>query len=144
MAFSAKECAWSQTSIQMLGRKIEGLKGFEFNKEIEKELLYAAGQKPIDITEGNEKVDGSITVLKHEMDMLTDAAQTAGYDDLIKVPYTLILITCAFKLNPTSPIRIIEVSGVSFTKWSVGQQHNAKFTDVPLPFIAMGAQLRKG
>lgn len=142
--FSTKECAWAQTSLKLFGRTIEGLKGFEFDKEIEKELIYAAGDEAIDITAGNKRVTGNLTVLKYEFDKLTDAAQAAGYDDITEVPHTAIVITCAFKTNPQTPIRTIVVTGVAFTKWTASQQQNAKFTDVPLPFIALKAKLLKG
>lgn len=142
--FSTKECAWAQTSLKILGRTVEGLKGFEFNKEIEKELVYAAGDEAIDITAGNKKVEGSLTVLKFEHDLLTDAAQLAGYDDITEVPHVATVITCAFKLNATAPIRTITVFGVAFTKWGIGMQQNAKFTDVSLPFLATKIVLSKG
>lgn len=141
--FSIKECAWNQTSMRMLGRTIEGLKGFEFGKEKEKELIYAAGDEPVDITSGNKKVDGNITALKYEWDQLNDAAQTAGFEDILDVPHTLVLITCAFKVNDASPIRILEVTGVAFSKWTLAMQQNAKFMDVPMPFIAIKAKVRQ-
>lgn len=142
MAFSTKECAWAQTSVRLLGRTIEGLKGFEFDKEIEKELLYGSGDEAIDITSGNKKVTGSLTILKYEFDKLTDAAQAAGYDDILDIPHTAIVITCAFKLSPISPIRVVEIPGAAFNKWTVGMSQNAKSTDIQLPFMAAKATLR--
>lgn len=142
--FSTKECAWAQTSLKILGRTVQGLKGFDFNKEIEKELIYAAGDEAIDITAGNKKVDGSLKVLKFEHDLLTDSAQLAGFEDITEVPHIATVITCTFKLNPTAPIRTITVFGVAFTKWGVAMEQNAKFTDVTLPFIATKVVLSKG
>lgn len=145
MGFSSKECAWAQTSLKLLGATITGTRGFSFEKEIEKELLYAAGDEAIDITSGNKKPAGSIKILKFEFDKLTDAAQAAGYEDLTEVPHTLIFISCAFKLNANSPIRIIETPlGAAFSKWTIGQEQNAKFTEIELPFIAQRISLRKG
>jgi hypothetical protein len=144
MAFSTKECAWAQTSLKLLGATISGLRGFEFKKAIEKELIFAAGNEAIDITEGNKSVSGSLTLLKFEFDKLNDAAQAAGYDDITEVPFTAILITCAFKLNATSPVRIIETPlGAAFTDCTIAMQQNAKMTEVPLPFISQKMTLRK-
>lgn len=145
MAFSTKECAWAQVSMKLLGANITGIRGFEFKEMVEKELIFAAGQVAIDITEGNESASGSLTLLKYEFDKLTDAAQLAGYSSLLKVPHPVILVTCAFKLNATTPVRIIETPfGLAFTDYTVSQQQNAKMTEVNLPWIAPRLTLRAG
>ncbi len=145
MAFSTKECAWAQTSMKFLGSTIIGLRGFEFKKGVEKELIYGAGDEAIDITQGNKSASGSLTLLKYELDKITDAAQAAGYEDITEVPHTAILITCAFKLNATSPVRIISTPlGAAFTELTVAMQQNAKMTEVALPFIAQKVTMTKG
>ena len=70
MGFSTTECAWSQTSIKMLGRTIIGIRGFEFEKTIDDEYIYGAGDEPLDITSGNKSYPGSIKLLKYELDLL--------------------------------------------------------------------------
>jgi|ERR1035437_1655448 hypothetical protein len=142
--FTTKECAWAQTSLRLLSRTIIGAQGFEFDIDIDKEHLFAAGSKPIDIQSGNEKPTGNIKILKFELDQLNDAAQLAGFDNIAKVPHELILITCAFKKLPTDPIRIVEAAGVAFTKVNTGMAQNAKMTEVTLPFLAMDISFRKG
>jgi hypothetical protein len=144
MGFSTKECAWSQTSIKLLGVTIEGIRGWSFKKAIDKELLFAAGDEAVDITSGNKSISGTLTLLKYEFDKLNDAAQLAGYDDILEVPHTAILITCAFKLNATTPIRTISTPlGLAFTDSEVAMQQNAKMTEVPLPFIAQKLVMTK-
>jgi hypothetical protein len=143
--FSTKECAWAQVSMKFLGADIIGLRSFEFKEAIEKELIYAAGSKAIDITMGNESASGTITVLKYEFDKLTEAAQAAGYTSILKVPHPAILVTVAFKLNPLTPIRIIETPfGIAITDYTLAMQQNAKMMEVPLPWIASGLTLRAG
>ncbi len=145
MSFSTKECAWAQTTLKLLGATIIGIRGFEFKKNIEKELLYAAGDEAIDITSGNKGVSGSITLLKYEVDKLNEAAQLAGFDDVTEIPHPLIMITCAYKLNVNSKVQIIETPmGVAFTDITIAMQQNAKMTEVPLPFIAQKLIMRKG
>ncbi len=143
-AFTTEECAWSQTSMKILGRTIQGLRGFSFKKGVEKEHLYAAGADPIDIQTGNRKPEGSVKVLKFEKDLMDDAAQLAGYSDITEVPHSLISITCKFKKTATSPLRTIESSGVAFSEWDVSMEQNAKFTEMSLPFIAMKNTVKKG
>lgn len=134
--FSTKECAWAQVKMKMLGRTITGLRGFEFRKAVEKELLYAAGPEAIDIQEGNKAGSGTITLLKFELDLLNDAAIAAGFADIVEVPHVLISITGQFKKNIGSKSRIIEVPALAFTDMSVAMQQNAKFAEVSLPFIS--------
>lgn len=145
MSFSTKECAWAQTTLKFLGGTPIGIRGFEFKKNIEKELIFAAGDEAIDITSGNKSVSGSLTLLKFEVDKLNEAAQKALYDDITEVPHTLLLVTCAFKLTPTSPIQIIETPmGIAITDITYAMQQNAKFMEVPLPFISQKLTVRKG
>lgn len=135
--FTTKECAWSNTTVTVLGAKLVGIRGFEFKKSVEKEHLYAGGDDPIDIQSGNRKPEGSIKILKFELDKLNDAAQVATYEDVTEVPHPLILITCQYKKNLTDPIRTIVASGVAFTEMAVAMEQNAKMTEVSLPFICM-------
>jgi hypothetical protein len=142
--FTTEECAWSQTSVRILGSTIKGLRGFSFKKGIEKEHLYAAGDDPIDIQSGNKKPEGSLKVLKYEFDKLNDAAQAAGYQDITEVPHELILITCAYKKKATDPMRVCEAAGVGFMEYEVAMEQNAKMTEISLPFLAIKVTVRKG
>jgi len=136
-SFTTGECAWAQTQLKFLGRTVTGSMGFEFDYDIDKEHLFGAGSKPLDIQSGNEKLTGNLKVLKYEFDGFTDAAQLAGYSTLAHVPHPLILITCSYKKFANSKMRIIEANGVSFMKMNVGMEQNAKHTLITLPFLAM-------
>lgn len=140
MEFSTKDCAWSNITITLLGRKITGLRGFEFKKSIEKEHVYAAGDEPVDITSGNKKYEGNLKMLKYETDLLNEAALAAGFADITEVPHTLIAITCEFKKTATTPIKIVAVPGVAFTEINLAMEQNAKMTEITLPFLAMRIQ----
>jgi hypothetical protein len=139
--FSTKECAWQNTSITVLGRKVTGLRGFEFKKTVEKEHLYAAGSAPIDIQDGNKKYEGNLKLLKYEVDLLNDAALTAGFADITEVPHESILITTEYKKVVTDKPRKIIAAGVGFTEMGFAMEQNAKMTEVTLPFIAINIQV---
>lgn len=136
-AFSTKECAWAQVSVTVLGRKVVGLRGFEFKKTVEKEHLYAAGDMPIDIQSGNKKYEGNLKLLKFEVDMLNDAAVAAGYADILDVPHSSVTITCDYKNERTGKLRTITASEVAFSELGRAMEQNAKMTEITLPFIAM-------
>jgi hypothetical protein len=140
--FKTSECAWAQIALKCLGRTIVGVTGLEFKESVEKEHLYGAGDKPIDIQTGNIKPEGNIKLLKFEVDMLNDAAQAAGYDNILRVPHTLILITCTFKKLPTDTLRTVDAIGVAFTEMPIGYEQNAKKSEITIPFLAM--QMRFG
>ena len=135
--FSTKNYNWNSTTVTLLGRKVTGIRGFEFNKEIEKEAVYAQGSEPIAISSGNKKYEGHIEILKHELDLLTDAAKAAGFEDIAEVPHESIAITCDFKNLPADKTRQVAAAGVAFTKIGIGAKQNDKSVVITLPFIAM-------
>jgi hypothetical protein len=137
MDFSTQECAWQNFTLTLLGRKIIGLRGFEFKKSIEKEHLYGAGSEPLDIQEGNKKYEGNIKLLKYEVDLLNDAAINAGFEDITEVPHILISASGIYQKNITDKKRYVTGAGIAFTELPIGFEQNAKMTEVTLPFIAM-------
>lgn len=137
MSFSTNECAFKQVSIVCLGRKFVGIQGFEYKKNVEKELIYGAGGKPIDINEGNERIEGSLKLLKYEVDMLNDAARKANYTDITSVPHQAISIVFTYQKNALSPVRTSSLIGVAITEMPFGLDQGAKNMQVTLPFIAM-------
>lgn len=134
---STEECAWSKVKVNILGRTIVGIRGFQLDKEVDKEHLYAAGQDPIDIQEGNIKPSGNFKLLKYEVDALNDAAKLAGYEDITAVPHTLISAVVQYKKTDLSRMRKVSVVGIGFTSLGVGMDQGAKMTEVMLPFLNM-------
>jgi len=140
--FTTNECSWAQVSLNILGMKVTGLRGFEVNLEIEKEHLYASGNNPIDIVSGNKKPDGSLKLLKYEVDKLNDAAVAAGYKNILEVPHALISADIQYKKYDTSKTRFLTVMGIAFTKMSFAMEQGAKFSECTLPFLAMTIDLK--
>lgn len=142
MGFSTKECAYAHITLQMLGRTFVGLRGFSFEKNIDKEYLHGAGNEPIDIQVGNKTYPVTLKLLKYEVDALNDAALNAGFDDILEVPHDAITITCSFKKNATDKIRTIVAAGVAFSNIKFGQDQGAKFTEVDMPALAMKVTMK--
>ena len=139
--FSTEECAWSQISVSILGRKLVGMRGFQVDEEVDKEILYAAGQLGIDIQEGNVKNSGNLKLLKFEVDMLNDAAKVAGYKNILRVPHTLISFVISYKKTLTSPMRKVVVTGVGFTSLTNAMEQGAKYTEITLPYLALDVEM---
>jgi hypothetical protein len=140
MAITSQECEWHRYELKILGRTITGLRGFEYGDKSEDEYLYGAGNKPIDIQEGNISYEGNIKVLGYEKDQLNDAARLAGYDSLTRVPHELITITVTYKKNALSAIRKDVITGVKFQEQKNTMEQGAKNREVTLPFLAMGVK----
>lgn len=137
MGFSTSECAWHHTSVKILGRTLVGIRGFEFEKNIEKEYLYAAGNEPIDIQVGNKSYPLNLKLLKYELDLMNDAALAAGYEDITEVPHEAVVITCVFKKRATDRARTITSAGVAFDNIKPAMDQNGKFSEITLPGKAM-------
>src|SRR5687767_14840298 len=97
MEFNSQECAWADLSVKLFDSQVKGLRGIRYKKEVEKEPLYAAGSAPISIQHGNEKYDGSLKVLKGELDKMNEAAKKAGFRDITEVPAQMVVITINYK-----------------------------------------------
>lgn len=137
---TSSECAWANFEVQILNRRIKGLRGFESKKTVEAEHLYGSGMEPIDITKGNIKYEGNIKILGFEADAMNKAAQDAGYDDITEVPHELIIITISFKRRLTDKLKSIVTSGVQFTEDALSMEQGAKNREITLPYIAMARQ----
>jgi len=137
MHIKSSEYAWHQTEVRLMGRTVVGISGFEFKKSIDKEAVYGAGQNPIDIQEGNVSCSGSLSLFGFELDRLNQAAQTAGYDDILSVPHELIVITASMRKFAKDPITTVTARGVAFTEYAHAMNQGDKKREVSLPFIAM-------
>ena len=136
------ECAWHHTTVTILGAKVIGMRGFDFDKKVDKEAIYASGNEPVDIQTGNKTYTGTITVLKYELDKLNDAALAAGFEDITEVPHEAITITCTFQKRLLDPKRVIVAAGVAFNDLKAAMTQAAKFTEVQLPFVSMKITLK--
>lgn len=133
----SSECAWHQTEVKLLDRTLTGIRGWEIKKTVEKEPLYGAGQNPLDITEGNVKVEGSFKVLGFEADALNQAAKAAGYGDITEVPHESIVANIKLKRSPLDTATNIAIRGIAFTECGDSMEQGAKNREITLPFIAM-------
>lgn len=133
----SSEFAWHNADVKVLGRSITGINGWELNKEVEREPLYGAGQHAIDITDGNIKCSGSITIYGYELDAMNKAAQLAGYDDILSLPHEAVVLTVTFRKSPVDPITKKVARGVAFTTTPESLQQNAKNRQIQVSFVCM-------
>lgn len=138
----SSECAWFNADIKLLGRSLKGVTAYEHTKSVDKEAIYGAGQHALDIQEGNIACSGSITVYGYELAEMNQAAQAAGYDDILSIPHETVVITVTYRKTLADPIETHVCSGVSFTEIKQAQSQNDKKREIPLPFLCMDIQTK--
>lgn len=135
--FDTQEVAWADLKVRVFDTTVKGLRGTKYSKEIEKEALYAAGDEPVGIQQGNKKYEGSLKILKGELSKLNAAARAAGYSSILEVPYQVFVITVNYKEGFGRPMETDTLKGVAVTKYEKGMDQGAKYMEVELPFIFM-------
>lgn len=71
---NSEEFGWADAQVVLLGKVIEGITAFNYKKSQNKELRYGRGNEPIGYKRGNKSYEGSITILKSELEALKDAS----------------------------------------------------------------------
>ncbi|MBN8834569.1 MAG: hypothetical protein ABS68_00255 [Niastella sp. SCN 39-18] len=136
MSFNSREFEFADIKVSMLGVTLEGLRGLTYKKSWEKEVVYGAGNEGRAVQRGNKKYEGSLSLLKSDMDVLDQAARDAGYDGIVDVPGKLIDITCVYqKEEDKAGLSSVGLINVEFTEFEDGMKQGDKFKEVTLPFI---------
>ena len=71
---NSEEFSWADAQVVLLGKVVEGITAFRYKTSQNKELRYGRGNQPIGVKRGNKAYEGSITVLKSELEALKDAS----------------------------------------------------------------------
>ncbi len=137
--FNTKQYNWADVEIWLLGKKISGARAVKYKVSQEKEAIYGAGNQPMGIGLGNKSYEGEISLLQSEIEALTLSALAAGGDDITDLAEMNIIINYAPK-NGALTVDIL--LSVAFTEMEKGMSQNDKFSEISLPFIALG--IKKG
>lgn len=66
---------WNNTTVNLLGRDLEGIEELKYSDEVKKEWVYGAGNKPIGYSTGNYEAKGEISIHKEEVMGLQNALE---------------------------------------------------------------------
>lgn len=130
--FNSKEYEWSNTKVVLGGRTITGIRGIEYKEALEKEYLYAKGNKPVGIQHGNYSYDGKITILQSELIALKEAAKLAG-KNLLKLSFSIVV--AYGNVSEGDPIHTDTLLGVEFTDITKAMKQGDKMMEVELPIM---------
>jgi len=136
--FNSQECAWSDQSFQLFGVTTDKLIGLKFSKKQAKEAIYADGDEPGGIQSGNKSYEGSIKVLKGQVDAWNAAAIAAGYDDILDIPAVAVNGTVVYRAAYNRPLAGWNLSAIAFTELPYGWEQGAKSMELELPIIFLG------
>lgn len=129
--FDTKECEWSDLTLFLNGVKAGKFTGNKYKKDRETEFLYAQGNEPISIQEGNKAYTGTLTCLKGLVDDMNSAAKAAGGEDLYDVEW---MIVNTYRAKGNRLIQTDTQTGVKFESMERGMVQNDKSMPIPLPY----------
>lgn len=129
--FSSKQYGWSDVTIAIGGRIIEGCSEVEYSKKQEKEVLRGRGKIGHGILRGNVSVEGKITIWQSELEAMT---KDAPDKDVLSLTFDII---CSYAASATDPTVTDVIQNCEFTEYKKSLKQGDKNMLIELPFIAL-------
>ncbi len=133
-----KEYSWRNFTVFYLGRIIIGIRGLEYKETVEKEPIYAAGSKPYAIQWGNQKYEGTITLLQSELEALITFAKANGFNSVTEIEFDVVCTYIADGKTIKDTIK-----NVSITEVPKSLKQNDKMMEIALPYVATDIEYQK-
>ena len=127
--FSSKQYAWSDVSISIGGRILEGATEVEYTEKQDKETLYGRGNKPHKIVRGNKSYEGKISVWQSELEAMV---QDAPGKSILNLNFDIIV---SYVPEDRGVIVTDVLSGCEFTETKKAMKQGDKNMLVELPII---------
>jgi hypothetical protein len=136
MAFSTKQYAWSNVSVNLLGRTLVGIRGVSYKVTADKEPVFGRGRKALAIQTGNETIEGEIMLLQSELQALNTAVK--AINPAYKVTDVAFDLVISYSDGTTATTDILK--GVELTEYEKGLEQEDKFMEISIPFLALDLQ----
>lgn len=130
--FNSREYEYADITLLIGGADITGFRGVKLNIKQEKEAMYAKGNKPHSVQNGNKSVEGSLTFTQSAK----EALNTAGKGSLLDIRNATIVIVYGNPLQGMTPLTKT-IKGVSFTEDNDEWKQGDKFMETEIPFIGI-------
>lgn len=78
--------SWANLDVRISGVLVTGITKISYNEEQEMENIYGAGQYPVARGYGRIKADGSITLLREEIEEIRAGSPTGRLQDIAPFP----------------------------------------------------------
>lgn len=132
--FSSKQYAWTDLSISIGGRILEGITEVEYTVKQEKDVLRGRGNKPHKITRGNKSYEGKITVWQSELEAIV---QDAPGKDILNLNFDVIV---SYVPEDGGQSVTDVLSGCEFTETKKGMKQGDKNMVVELPIMFLNVK----
>ncbi|MGJ1244288.1 MULTISPECIES: hypothetical protein [Sphingobacterium] len=137
MEFSSKQYSWSDISIALGGRILEGITEVEYTKKREKEAIYGRGSNPHSIGSGNNSYEGKISIWQSELEAMI---QSAPNKDVLSLSFDLVVSYVPASETPT----VTDIlKNVEFTEFKKSMRQGDKNMIVELPIIFTEVKLQQ-
>lgn len=130
---NTRNYAWKDCEIRLAGNLLSAVEGVAWNHKQEKEAIYGKGTKAMGIQNGNEIVDGSLSLLQDELERILDGAPDGKMINLDNID-----LQVAFEKNGV--IVRYSILGVSFTEEPHEIKQNDKVGRCQVPFLALDSR----
>ena len=110
LVFNSKEYAWVDLTAVAGGRILNGIRAIKYGEKIEREYLYAKGNRPWAIQDKNISYEGEITILQSELE-----AFIAASDQKSILSITLDTLTCSYA-PPDGQLITDQLEHIKFTE----------------------------
>ncbi len=128
------EYSFKDIRVRLLGRDVIGLTGIKYKKKVVNEFVYGRGSKPLGLQQGNESVEGSITLLQSEFEALQAAIKTANpLNSITDVSFDIVNTYGDGLLAKTDIIQSVKI-----TEYEKGMKQGDLKMEIELPFMALG------
>lgn len=136
---NGKAYDWGDVSTKMPGLNLV-CQEIDYDDELDIEEVYGTGQKPRGYGEGNYKCSGKITILRDDLDAVTDYCKAKGIA-FYKLVIPSLVVSYA---NDGSRTRSDELRTVKFSKRSFKAAQGDKSIKIDLDFSAFGGVIVDG
>lgn len=137
MAFNSDLYAWKDMSIVLDGRTVTGVQAVKYKVSSDDAPVFGAGKKALAIMSGNESVEGSITLLQPELELLQAAAQAARPGAKFTDFYHELV--CSYENGFGKAVTDV-IKYVKFTEFEKGMEQNDKEMPVEISFLALDVE----
>jgi hypothetical protein len=133
MGFNSRQYRFSDVSVVVLGRTLEGFRGVTYKVSTDKEILRGRGKKALSIQSGAETIEGKLMLLQSELEAMRTAVKAVN--PLLKITDISFDIVVTYGNGATAVTDIIQ--GCEFTEYEKGLEESDKFMEIELPFMAL-------
>lgn len=134
--FDSKQYSWSDVTISLGGRILNGATEVEYAEKQDKEGIYGRGNKPHSIGRGNKSYEGKVSMWQSELEAMV---QNAPNKDVLSLSFDLIV---SYVPEDGTPMVTDILKKVEFTevKKAIKQGDKNMIIEMPIVFTEVKPQ----